>query len=62
LQPELVAFKVASNSNFSRINGHCLNDPSIWSVPAWYEPHLDRIHEDAENHRDLLQLEQIASG
>ncbi|MHB0952115.1 MAG: ATP-dependent helicase [Allorhizobium sp.] len=29
----------------------------------WYEPHLDRIHEDAENRRaDLLQLEQIASG
>ena len=30
---------------------------------AWYEPHLDRIHEDAETRRaDLLQLEQIASG
>ncbi len=29
----------------------------------WYEPHLDRIHEDAEvRHADLLQLEQIASG
>src|ERR1700723_2212779 len=29
----------------------------------WYEPHLDRIHEDAEPRRaDLLQLEQIASG
>jgi len=29
----------------------------------WYEPHLDRIHEDAEVRRgDLLQLEQIASG
>jgi DNA helicase-2/ATP-dependent DNA helicase PcrA len=29
----------------------------------WYEPHLDRIHEDADNRRaDLLQLEQIASG
>ncbi|WP_134681421.1 ATP-dependent helicase [Paracoccus ravus] len=29
---------------------------------AWYEPHLDRIHEDAEFRRaDLLQLEQIAS-
>jgi len=28
----------------------------------WYEPHLDRIHEDAETRRaDLLQLEQIAS-
>ncbi|MBR1142893.1 ATP-dependent helicase [Bradyrhizobium sp. AUGA SZCCT0431] len=29
----------------------------------WYDPHLDRIHEDAETRRaDLVQLEQIASG
>jgi DNA helicase-2/ATP-dependent DNA helicase PcrA len=29
----------------------------------WYEPHLDRIHEDSETRRaDLVQLEQIASG
>jgi DNA helicase-2/ATP-dependent DNA helicase PcrA len=29
----------------------------------WYQPHLDRIHEDAEVRRaDLIQLEQIASG
>ena len=29
----------------------------------WYEPHLDRRHEDAVTRRaDLLQLEQIASG
>jgi DNA helicase-2/ATP-dependent DNA helicase PcrA len=29
----------------------------------WYEPHLDRVHEDAEARRaDLIQLEQIASG
>jgi DNA helicase II / ATP-dependent DNA helicase PcrA len=29
----------------------------------WYEPHLDRIHEDAEMRRaDLIQLEQIACG
>jgi DNA helicase-2/ATP-dependent DNA helicase PcrA len=29
----------------------------------WYEPHLDRIHEDAATRRaDLIQLEQIASG
>jgi DNA helicase-2/ATP-dependent DNA helicase PcrA len=29
----------------------------------WYEPHLDRIHEDADTRRaDLVQLEQIASG
>ncbi|MDQ1199297.1 ATP-dependent helicase [Agrobacterium sp. SORGH_AS 787] len=29
----------------------------------WYEPHLDRIHDDADTRKaDLLQLEQIASG
>jgi DNA helicase-2/ATP-dependent DNA helicase PcrA len=29
----------------------------------WYEPHLDRIHEDADIRRaDLIQLEQIAGG
>ena len=29
----------------------------------WYEPHLDRIHEDGEIRLgDLLQLEQIAAG
>jgi DNA helicase-2/ATP-dependent DNA helicase PcrA len=29
----------------------------------WYEPHLERIHEDASTRlADLLQLEQIASG
>ena len=29
----------------------------------WYEPQLERIHEDAETRRaDLIQLEQIASG
>src|SRR5712675_2662567 len=29
----------------------------------WYEPHLERLHEDAVMRRaDLIQLEQIASG
>ena len=29
----------------------------------WYEPHLERIHEDAATRRaDLIQLEQIACG
>ncbi len=29
----------------------------------WYQPHLERVHEDAETRKaDLLQLEQIASG
>jgi DNA helicase-2/ATP-dependent DNA helicase PcrA len=32
-------------------------------VRLWYEPHLERIQEDAQVRRnDLLQLEQIASG
>jgi DNA helicase-2/ATP-dependent DNA helicase PcrA len=35
----------------------------IEQARLWYEPHLDRIHEDAETRKtDLLQLEQIASG
>ncbi|SMO97778.1 ATP-dependent helicase [Paracoccus laeviglucosivorans] len=35
---------------------------AIGRARLWYEPHLDRIHEDAEFRRaDLLQLEQIAS-
>ncbi|MET3582431.1 DNA helicase-2/ATP-dependent DNA helicase PcrA [Mesorhizobium robiniae] len=32
-------------------------------VRLWYEPHLERIHEDATTRRaDILQLEQIATG
>jgi DNA helicase-2/ATP-dependent DNA helicase PcrA len=32
-------------------------------IRQWYEPHLERIHEDAEIRLgDLLQLEQIAAG
>ena len=35
----------------------------IEQVRCWYEPHLERIHEDALTRRaDLLQLEQIAAG
>lgn len=35
----------------------------IGQVRAWYEPHLERLHEDFEMRRaDLLQLEDIASG
>jgi DNA helicase-2/ATP-dependent DNA helicase PcrA len=35
----------------------------LGEVRAWYEPHLRRIHEDAEIRRaDLVQLEQIAHG
>ncbi|MBN9245710.1 MAG: ATP-dependent helicase [Mesorhizobium sp.] len=35
----------------------------IGQARAWYEPHLERIHEDFELRRaDLLQLEDIAAG
>jgi DNA helicase-2/ATP-dependent DNA helicase PcrA len=35
----------------------------IAQARRWYEPHLDRIHEDASMRQaDLLQLEQIAAG
>lgn len=35
----------------------------IGQARLWYEPHLERIHEDAETRKaDLVQLEQIASG
>ncbi|CAK7260916.1 MULTISPECIES: ATP-dependent helicase [Shinella] len=35
----------------------------IGTVRMWYEPHLERIHEDADTRKDdLIQLEQIASG
>ncbi|OCO99160.1 MULTISPECIES: ATP-dependent helicase [unclassified Ensifer] len=35
----------------------------IGTARAWYEPHLDRIHEDADTRKaDLIQLEQIAGG
>ncbi|WP_244616389.1 ATP-dependent helicase [Youhaiella tibetensis] len=36
---------------------------SLGLARRWYEPHLERIHEDALTRQaDLLQLEQIASG
>jgi len=36
---------------------------AIARARAWYDPHLDRLHEDAESRRaDLLQLEQMAAG
>jgi DNA helicase II / ATP-dependent DNA helicase PcrA len=35
----------------------------IEDARGWYEPHLERIHEDAAMRQaDLLQLEQIAAG
>ncbi len=47
---------------------HLWTGSSAWPaeielVRRWYEPHLERIHEDATTRMaDLLQLEQIASG
>jgi ATP-dependent DNA helicase UvrD/PcrA len=42
---------------------HCSWPAELERARLWYEPHLDRIHEDAETRRaDLIQLEQIASG
>ncbi len=33
------------------------------AVRTWYEPHLERLHEDADTRRaDLIQLESIAAG
>jgi UvrD-like helicase C-terminal domain len=35
----------------------------IGAARLWYEPHLDRIHEDSgTRHADLIQLEQITNG
>lgn len=35
----------------------------IAQARLWYEPHLERMHEDADSRKaDLLQLEQIAAG
>ena len=53
--------------------GRCSSAPSARFDPEgqadverarlWYEPHLDRIHEDSETRRAyLIQLEQIANG
>ena len=43
--------------------GHAAWPAEIELARRWYEPHLDRIHEDATvRQADLLQLEQIAAG
>lgn len=51
---------IAMFSNLRVASGKWPSD--LEQVRIWYEPHLDRIHEDAAVRRaDLLQLEQIAS-
>jgi DNA helicase-2/ATP-dependent DNA helicase PcrA len=48
---------------FSGLRSHSAWPGDLERVRLWYEPHLERIHEDATTRRaDLLQLEQIASG
>lgn len=46
------------------LRSHAAEWPAdIGRVRTWYEPHLERIHEDFEMRRaDLLQLEDIAAG
>jgi DNA helicase II / ATP-dependent DNA helicase PcrA len=44
-------------------SGKCGWPGELERARVWYEPHLERIYEDAEARRvDLIQLEQIASG
>ncbi|WOJ88956.1 ATP-dependent helicase [Methylocapsa polymorpha] len=47
-----------------RLHGDKAGWPAeIEAIRRWYEPHLDRLHEDAiVRQGDLLQLEQIAAG
>jgi len=48
---------------FSRLRGKAAWPADLERVRLWYEPHLERLHEDAAARRaDLLTLEQIASG
>jgi DNA helicase-2/ATP-dependent DNA helicase PcrA len=49
---------------FSRLRAGSGKWPAdLEQVRLWYEPHLERMHEDATTRRaDLLQLEQIACG
>jgi DNA helicase-2/ATP-dependent DNA helicase PcrA len=53
---------------FIEIIAHLSTKRSTWPAElgharAWYEPHLERLHEDAVARRaDLIQLEQIACG
>lgn len=55
-------------SSFVEAIEHLRSGESGWPAEIerarlWYEPHLERIHEDATTRQaDLLQLEQIAGG
>jgi DNA helicase-2/ATP-dependent DNA helicase PcrA len=44
-------------------NGRAGWPAEIGLIRRWYQPHLERIHEDADSRKaDLLQLENIAAG
>lgn len=48
---------------FAGLKSHGAWPSDLERVRLWYEPHLERIHEDAAARRaDLMQLEQIAAG
>jgi DNA helicase-2/ATP-dependent DNA helicase PcrA len=53
--------------NFVATLGHLREPRSVWpaeflAARVWYEPHLERLHEDAVTRKlDLVQLEQIAA-
>ncbi|MCO5070343.1 MAG: ATP-dependent helicase [Rhizobiaceae bacterium] len=48
---------------FSEIRRSSSWPTDLERVRLWYEPHLERIHENAQTRRaDLIQLEQIATG
>ncbi|MCB1470198.1 MAG: ATP-dependent helicase [Rhizobiaceae bacterium] len=48
---------------FSEIRRSSSWPTDLERVRLWYEPHLERIHENAQTRRaDLIQLEQIAAG
>jgi DNA helicase-2/ATP-dependent DNA helicase PcrA len=45
------------------LRSHCGWPAELERGRIWYEPHLERVYEDAEARRaDLIQLEQIANG
>jgi len=48
---------------FSTLRAKAAWPADMEAVRLWYEPHMERMHEDAAMRRaDLLQLEQIAAG
>ena len=63
-QRKALAFLRLASIRFSDLRaGRAAWPAELERARLWYEPHLERIHEDAAVRRaDLVQLEQIASG